>query len=262
MFRRFTLCLGVFGLLTGGCYRVDERAVTTPSAGVPSAADTIQEHDDIIGPIDPSVPIVVPNELLSVRWDPSKLEYVATQQPNQLLVHVRNQDEYAAENGGGSLPFVVPGTKKLCYSAIACTRPECARQGKNGRPYLFAFPIKGLTVGENGRLDFAKVDPIDMDMSRIQIAPCPLCKSPAHVKLYVPPEVRKKMRDLEKELADARAAYHKARKSGQPFPTHAHRVPTAILDEMNTLPRLFLQIDPTTLGVVEVVEQSANTTPK
>ncbi|MCE9555474.1 MAG: hypothetical protein K8T91_19170 [Planctomycetes bacterium] len=244
---------------TGGCGCSREPVAPNPAASTATGtAASVEgnEPDEIVtgGRVPPEIP--------AVKWDSSSKSFVSSRGDNQYQVHLLNDNEVAASSVGGSTPFVPPGTRQICFAALACTNPECARQGKNGRPYLFASVDQGLRVGENGKLDWASVDQVDMKMARIEICPCPLCHSPAHVSLYVLPEVKRRTRQLRAEMENSRQAYRVALQAGRPFPQVKYRTPVAIQDEINQLPRLFLAFDPQTFKVDVKERAAANAPPK
>jgi hypothetical protein len=86
---------------------------------------------------------------------------------------------------------------KICWPAMTCTNRRCSGQGKDGRPFLFAYHYKAVTLGSDGKLDFrANLQSKPL----VLLGTCPACFMANTVEAYLPPDERKRFDEISRRL--------------------------------------------------------------
>jgi len=136
-----------------------------------------------------------------------------------------------------------PQTDKIAWLAYACDNVQCPGRGKDGHPYLFPFHFPGAKPGAttpDGRVTIHWPLRSPESLEKVVAHPqCPACGQDAATHVYDLPEVIQRRRQLERQLAISRAAYHHAKDRSE-APPAGLRLPIDVMNEIASLPRLYL----------------------
>jgi hypothetical protein len=138
---------------------------------------------------------------------------------------------------GGQMAVLDPATGQIAWRALACFNPDCSARGKGGGPYLFAYPVKSIKIGPDGKLMLDKT--VNDQPSDPLGAQCPVCGSHDFCRPYEPAETVLRRRGLMKELASIRKV-KKTAPNAQADGTHQPRTASDVMKELTELDKLFI----------------------
>jgi hypothetical protein len=92
--------------------------------------------------------------------------------------------------------IVDPKTGKLAWAALTCGNPKCPGEGKNGRPYVFAWPHPFVVANPDGTLGMRQPESqSDFDLfDAYAETTCPACLT-IRDRANESPQVRQKHKD-------------------------------------------------------------------
>ena len=156
-----------------------------------------------------------------------------------LRMEPADENEYFVDEDPGAGFCVDPRTGNVAWRAMVCDNPDCSGR-RDGKPHVFTQPVDDPPLTVDGRIDHGAWD--RMAIAHFYSLKCPACGDNKRIREYDPPPVAERRQLLLDQLAAARAARRKIRRSGQPLPTGI-RSPSDIMRDLSALPKLFLVAD-------------------
>lgn len=231
--------------LAAGCSRTENK-IQEKQPPLAAALPVVRETPDEIRAE------MMHHERLSEEFKRLQLELKVSNHKILEREGVEGYRQVPVQKTGEISAYVDPQSGKIAWRAWTCNNPECKGRGKGGGPLLFVKKWDNARIGEQGAVvyDLVQEDShtetlTEKDEKERRPKPpivCPSCGRVEFLAPYDSPQAELRLRQLNDELREVRAARDRARASDQPYDSNL-RTPTEIRQELQELPKLFLVPD-------------------